>query len=77
MNASESLPVLLFGDYEWNKRVSSADDIQFDIRLEACDGREFWKEETAPIPEGATLWRVKDWNEVVQWVHQARVEGII
>jgi hypothetical protein len=77
VNASEPLPVLLFGDYEWNKRLSSADDTQFDIRLAACGGREFWKEETVLIPEGAALWRVKCWNEVVQWVRQAQAEGRI
>lgn len=74
VNASEPVPVLLFGDYEWNRRVSSADDMTFDIRLEACDGREFWREETVPIPKGAALWRVRDWKEVVQWVHQAQAE---
>ncbi|XP_006454613.1 hypothetical protein AGABI2DRAFT_182583 [Agaricus bisporus var. bisporus H97] len=77
VNASEPVPVLLFGDYEWNRRVSSADDMTFDIRLEACDGREFWREETVPIPKGAALWRVRDWKEVVQWVHQAQAEGRI
>ncbi|KAG7450155.1 uncharacterized protein BT62DRAFT_927464 [Guyanagaster necrorhizus] len=64
--------VLLFGDYEWNKRVSgpgdASDDMSFDIRLKALVGKEFWKEETVDIPEGAPLERVKDWSEVVRWV---------
>ncbi|KAK0456416.1 hypothetical protein EV421DRAFT_1752347 [Armillaria borealis] len=64
--------VLLFGDYEWNKRISGAgdasDDMSFDIRLKSHGGKEFWKEETVEIPEGAPLERVKDWSEVVRWV---------
>ncbi|KAK0465213.1 uncharacterized protein EV420DRAFT_1513328 [Desarmillaria tabescens] len=64
--------VLLFGDYEWNKRISgpgdASDDMSFDIRLESHGGKEFWKEETVDIPEGAPLERVKDWSEVVRWV---------
>lgn len=39
--------VLLFGDYEWNKRISGAgdasDDMSFDIRLKSHGGKEFWK----------------------------------
>lgn len=46
--ADEPTPVLLFGNYEWNKRICSAKDasdgISFDIRLAACGGKEFWKE---------------------------------
>ncbi|KAK0245878.1 hypothetical protein EDD85DRAFT_802419 [Armillaria nabsnona] len=64
--------VLLFGDYEWNKRISGAgdgsDDMSFDIRLKSHGGKEFWKEETVEVPEGAPLERVKDWSEVVRWV---------
>ncbi|KAF8058263.1 hypothetical protein FPV67DRAFT_1524691 [Lyophyllum atratum] len=71
--------VLLFGDYEWNKRISASgdakDEMAFDRRLEAEGGREFWKEETLEIPEGAPLCRVKDWSEVVRWVRDARSEG--
>ncbi|KAK0208395.1 hypothetical protein DFS33DRAFT_1411819 [Desarmillaria ectypa] len=64
--------VLLFGDYEWNKRISgpedASDDMSFDIRLKSHGGKEFWKEEIVDIPEGAPLERVKDWSEVVRWV---------
>ncbi|KAJ7139714.1 hypothetical protein C8R44DRAFT_765240 [Mycena epipterygia] len=73
--------VLLFGDYEWNKRISGpgdgADEMSFDRRLAADGGREFWKEETLAIPEGVPLERVKDWSEVVRWVKAARNEGRI
>ena len=75
------MPVLLFGDYEWNKRVCGPDDAHddksFDIQLKAYDGKEFWKEETLSIPEGAQLWRVKDWSEVIRWIQQARGDGRI
>ncbi|KAG5636857.1 hypothetical protein H0H81_006609 [Sphagnurus paluster] len=65
-------PVLLFGDYEWNKRLSGpnedTDDMVFARRLELAGGREFWREETFVVPEGAPMYRVKDWSEVVRWV---------
>lgn len=42
------MPVLLFGDYEWNKRISGPDDVNdertFDQRLASENGREFWKQ---------------------------------
>ncbi|KAJ7770918.1 hypothetical protein DFH07DRAFT_866602 [Mycena maculata] len=79
--ASSPTRVLLFGDYEWNKRISGpgdgADEMSFDLRLAAGDGREFWKEESLVIPDGAPLERVKDWSEVVRWVKTARQEGKI
>ncbi|KAF9455020.1 hypothetical protein P691DRAFT_654605 [Macrolepiota fuliginosa MF-IS2] len=81
VNAPKPVPVLLFGDYEWNQRVSGPGDacheMTFDVRFKACGGKEFWKEETVPIPEGAPLWRVKDWSEVIRWVRKAMAEGQI
>lgn len=47
----------------------------FDIRLKAAGGKEFWKEETLEVPEGAPLHRVKDWAEVVRWIRNRREEG--
>lgn len=79
--ASKPTPVLLFGNYEWNQRVSgpgdARDDMTFDVRFKACGGKEFWKEETVPIPEGAPLERAKDWSEVIRWVRQAKADGRI
>ncbi|KAF9458334.1 hypothetical protein BDZ94DRAFT_1270879 [Collybia nuda] len=79
--ADKCTPVLLFGDYSWNKRISSPNDLReemsFDRRLEAEEGREFWKDETLKVPEGTPLYRVKDWAEVVRWVRKARSEGRI
>jgi len=72
--ATPPTPVLLFGQYEWNKRLSShadaMDTMTFDNRLQIEGGKEFWKDERLEdhIPEGAPLHRVKDWQEVVRWV---------
>jgi hypothetical protein len=72
--ASPPTRVLLFGDYQWNKRCSNPEDnrdaMSFDRRLEAKGGREFWKEEQLEVPEGAPLERVKDWGEVIQWIQK-------
>ncbi|KAG6919590.1 hypothetical protein DXG01_004254 [Tephrocybe rancida] len=75
--SKKPIQVLLFGDYEWNKRVSgpldARDEMSFDRRLEAGNGKEFWKDECVLIPEGAPLTRVRDWNEVVRWVQGAKL----
>lgn len=81
VTATKPTPVLLFGNYEWNQRVSGAgdmcDEMSFDIRFKACGGKEFWKEEALTLPEGAPVWRMKDWNEVIRWVREAKTEGRI
>ncbi|KAG6866031.1 hypothetical protein C0991_009440 [Blastosporella zonata] len=73
----EPTQVLLFGDYEWNKRLSGPEDandgMTFDRRIEREGGKEFWKEEYVEIPEGAPLTRVRDWSEVVCWVQDAKL----
>ncbi|KAG5352702.1 hypothetical protein C0989_000853 [Termitomyces sp. Mn162] len=70
----EPTQVLLFGNYEWNKRASGPqDEMSFDRRLEIEGGKEFWKDEIVAIPEGAPLTRTKDWNEVVRWVQNAKL----
>jgi len=75
-------PVLLFGDYEWNKRQSFStdyrDDMTFSRRLET-EGAEFWKKDDLKVvyPEGAPLWRVRDWGETIRWIERARADGRI
>ncbi|KAM6498390.1 hypothetical protein JOM56_006338 [Amanita muscaria] len=72
--SSAAVPVLLFGNYEWNKRLSNSHDTReemtFDIRLAAEGGRRFWEHEGLEIPEGAPLWRVREWTDVVRWVRE-------
>ncbi|KAJ3853304.1 hypothetical protein EV368DRAFT_81697 [Lentinula lateritia] len=76
--ATPPTPVLLFGHYEWNKRLSlhsdAVDAMAFDTRLKIEGGREFWKYERFEdhIPEGAPLHRVRDWEEVVRFVKSVR-----
>ncbi|KAG6844335.1 hypothetical protein H0H87_007693 [Tephrocybe sp. NHM501043] len=74
----EPTRVLLFGDYEWNKRLSgpqdARDEMAFDQRLKAEKGKEFWKEENVPIPEGAPVTRVGEWAEVVRWIKAANLK---
>ena len=79
--ADPPVPVLLFGDYMWNKRVGSYSDIKletsFEEKLAREGGREFWKEESTEslLPPGAPLTRVKDWTELVRWVEKQMAEG--
>jgi len=51
--------------------------MSFDIRFAAEGGREFWKDEELEIPAGAPLERVRDWEEVISWIQQARLDGMI
>ncbi|KAI8995432.1 hypothetical protein BD414DRAFT_479513 [Trametes punicea] len=73
------VPVLLFGDYQWNQRVAHYGNIKkevsFEEKLKREGGREFWKEEKVEVPEGAPLTRVKNWDEVLQWVEKQKTEG--
>ena len=72
--ANPPMPVLLFGNNEWNRRLSKfgsmQDELSFAEKLEKEGGRQYWKEETLTLPEGAPLMRVKDWQAVVSWVEQ-------
>lgn len=77
--ADKPTPVLLFGDYEWNKRISRSDDpnnkLTFEARSLQEDGREFWKDESLDIPLGAPLWRAMDWSEAIRWVKERISKG--
>lgn len=70
--ATPPVPILLFGDNQWNQREAKyaniKDELSFDERLKKEGGREFWKDENVTIPEGLPLVRVKGWQDVVRWV---------
>ncbi|KDQ54865.1 hypothetical protein JAAARDRAFT_693313 [Jaapia argillacea MUCL 33604] len=80
---SHPTPVLLFGDYEWNKRPSVSatekDQLGFDERCALEPGKEWWKDDEIG-PSGLddhVIWRVRDWVGVVGWVEEARGDGRI
>ncbi|THH21005.1 hypothetical protein EW146_g462 [Bondarzewia mesenterica] len=52
-------PVLLFGDYEWNKRVNTSEQWGFQEKLEAESGREWWKEEVVELKPEDMIKRVQ------------------
>ena len=70
--AEPPVPVLLFGDYEWNKRESvirePKDEMSFRQRLEFEEGREWWKYESVELPD--CIRRARDWSEVVEWTRE-------
>lgn len=59
-------PVFLFGDYAWNKRVDTGDPWTFDDKSALEGGKEWWKDDTITIGSGDKIWRVRNWDEVVQ-----------
>jgi hypothetical protein len=59
-------PVLLFGDYEWNKRVDTGDPWTYDDKLALEDGNEWWKGDTISLRSDDNIWRVRNWEEALQ-----------
>ncbi|KAI5123754.1 hypothetical protein M0805_000345 [Coniferiporia weirii] len=80
-DASPPIPVLLFGDYSWNKRVSlleqPQDQLGFQDRLAFEVGREWWKEEDVNKVLPANVKRVNDWSEVVVYIEKCKAEGLL
>ncbi|KAH8120464.1 hypothetical protein DFH11DRAFT_1560172 [Phellopilus nigrolimitatus] len=80
-DATPQIPVLLFGDYSWNKRESRLehpqDHLGFKERLNFEHGREWWKDENVNnvLPENVS--RVKDWKAVIAYVERHKAEGLI
>ncbi|KAI0054148.1 hypothetical protein FA95DRAFT_1507827 [Auriscalpium vulgare] len=70
-----NIPVLLFGDYEWNKRVDAGDQWGFHEKLDEEGGREWWVDDTVVLQDADKIWRTRDWNEVVTWVREAKQAG--
>lgn len=81
IESSRPMTVLLFGEYDWNKRLSKTDEpkdwMSFDERLFYENGREWWKDEEYGLPE--RIFRVKDWQDVIEWIktegHKHRVHS--
>ncbi|OAX44907.1 hypothetical protein K503DRAFT_13335 [Rhizopogon vinicolor AM-OR11-026] len=76
-------PVLLFGSYEWNKRLSLAseerDDMVYDVRFK-IEGGKFLDEDVKRGDEALeqanakySVRRVKDWSEVVRHVTKVKL----
>ncbi|KAF9229612.1 hypothetical protein BS17DRAFT_771683 [Gyrodon lividus] len=82
-------PVLLFGAYEWNKRMSQPgderDDMVFDVRVKREGGTHFLEEDAKKADQALAsvnakrtcVLRASDWNEVVRYVIAAQKEGRI
>src|SRR6266436_2297026 len=54
-------PVLLFGDYEWNKRVDAGGPWTFDDKLALEGGNEWWKDDTIGLHSEDRIWMVRSW----------------
>jgi len=73
-HADPPQPILLFGDYQWNKHEAKysniKDEMSYDERVKKEGSNEFLKRDEIKIPEGQSPFRVNDWKEVVQWVQE-------
>ena len=72
--------VLLFGKYLWNRRVtklkSEDEELSHEERTKAENGREWWKDDEFELPQpGLRIHRTETWDDVVQWVRQAKADG--
>ena len=72
--ANPPVSVLLFGDYQWNKRESKVDcpedHLGYDDRLKAEGGHEWWKDDLVDGKLPRSVNRVKNWKEVVSWAKE-------
>ena len=59
-------PILLFGDYEWNKRIDTGEPWVFDDKLALEGGKEWWKGDTITLRSEDRIWRARSWEEVLQ-----------
>ncbi|KAL1952218.1 hypothetical protein VTO73DRAFT_1367 [Trametes versicolor] len=77
--AAPPVPVLLFGEYAWNRQAAHYEDVKEELsfaeRFEKEGRREYWLDEKLEVPEGAPLTRVKNWEEVIQWVEKQKADG--
>lgn len=75
-DASPPIPVLLFGDYNWNRRFSKLanpeDHFGFEERLKHENGEEWWKKENVDKELPENVKRMKDWKEVVAYIESLR-----
>ena len=73
------IDVLLFGDYSWNRRISSTekpeDSLGYEDRLKFEGGREWWKDEKADDILPSNVKRVGDWDGVLEQVKLMKAEG--
>ncbi len=67
-------PVLLFGDYEWNKRVAAGGPWSFDDKLALEGGKHWWKDDTIDLRSEDRIWRVQNWGEVLKWLREHGAE---
>jgi hypothetical protein len=58
--------VFLFRDYAWNKRVDSNDPWTFDDKYAFEGGEERWKDDAISFGSEDKIWRVQNWDEVIQ-----------
>lgn len=59
---------LLFGDYEWNKRVNSAEQWAFEEKNNAEGRQGWWKDDDTVLRDDDRIQRVRDWDEVINCV---------
>ncbi len=67
-------PILLFGDYEWNKRVAAGGPWSFDDKLALEGGKHRWKDDTIDLRSEDRIWRVQNWGEVLKWLREHGAE---
>lgn len=59
---------LLFGDYEWNKRVNSVEQWAFEEKNNAEGRPEWWKDDDTVLRDDDRIQRVRDWDEAITCV---------
>ena len=74
------ITVLLFGNYNWNRRLakikSEAEELSHEEKNKIENEREWWKDDEFELPQpGLRVHRTEDWEAVVEWVRKAKEDG--
>ena len=74
------ITVLLFGNYNWNRRRakigSEFQELSHEEKNRRENGRKWWKDDEFELPQpGLRIHRTETWDAVVDWVRQAKADG--
>ncbi|KAI0035922.1 hypothetical protein K488DRAFT_42193 [Vararia minispora EC-137] len=67
-----SFSVLLFGDYEWNKRIDDGSLWHFTEKLEKEGGRPWWIDEEVDVAALKRVTRVRTWEETAAFIERLK-----
>lgn len=80
MAGPHPVTVLLYGKYNWNRRLTNirneSEELSHEEKNKVENGRKWWEDDEFELPQpGLQIHRTETWDEVVGWVRQAKTDG--